>query len=73
MNQREYLLEGPADSMMPVAPESGHMGNLLDTLYAGRKTILVATVLCTLVGCVYALLAAPVYESDMLIQVEENP
>lgn len=73
MNQREYLLEGPADSMMPVAPESGHMGNLLDTLYAGRKTILVATVLCTLVGCVYAPLAAPVYESDMLIQVEENP
>ncbi|WP_310633833.1 polysaccharide biosynthesis tyrosine autokinase [Paraburkholderia sp.] len=73
MNQRDYLLDGPADAMMPIAPESGHMGNLLDTLYAGRKTILAATIVCTLVGCVYALLAAPVYESDMLIQVEQNP
>ncbi len=48
------------------------MGNLLDTLYAGRKLILIVTAICTLLGCVYVLLASPVYESDMLIQVEES-
>jgi tyrosine-protein kinase Etk/Wzc len=72
MKQREYTLEGPAETVMPLAPDGGHMGNLLDTLYAGRKTILIVTAICTLVGCVYALLASPVYQSDMLIQVEEG-
>ncbi|SDB82337.1 tyrosine-protein kinase Etk/Wzc [Paraburkholderia lycopersici] len=73
MNHRDYLLEGPVETIMPIAPDGGHMGNLLDTLYAGRKTILIVTIIFTLVGCVYALLAAPVYQSDMLIQVEESP
>lgn len=72
MSQRDYLLEGPTEAVMPIAPDGGHMGNLLDTLYAGRKTILIATAAVTLVGCIYALLASPVYESDMLIQVEES-
>lgn len=75
MKHREYLLEGPAETVIPLAPapEGGHMSNLLDTLYAGRKTILVATAAVTLVGVLYAALAHPVYESDMLIQVEESP
>ncbi|WP_233862408.1 polysaccharide biosynthesis tyrosine autokinase [Paraburkholderia adhaesiva] len=73
MNQREYLLEGPAEPVTPMAPQSTHMGDLLDTLYAGRKTILIATTIFTLVGVTYAMLAHPVYESDMLIQVEESP
>lgn len=73
MNQRDYLLEGPAGTVMPIPTDGGHMSNLLDTLYAGRKTILTAAAIFTLVGSVYALLASPVYESDMLIQVEENP
>ncbi|HEY1608974.1 MAG TPA: GNVR domain-containing protein, partial [Paraburkholderia sp.] len=37
------------------------------------KTILIVTAVFTLVGFTYALLARPVYESDMLIQVEESP
>ncbi|WP_322030665.1 GNVR domain-containing protein [Paraburkholderia sp. J76] len=73
MNNRDYLLEGTVETVMPIAPDGGHMGNLLDTLYSGRKTILLVTILFTLVGCVYALLASPVYQSDMLIQVEESP
>lgn len=72
MKQREYTLEGPTETVMPLAPDGGHMGNLLDTLYAGRRTILIVTAICTLVGCVYALLASPVYQSDMLIRVEEG-
>lgn len=72
MNQREYLLDGPADTGMPMAHDGGHMSNLFDTLYAGRKTILIVTAICTFVGVTYALLAPPVYESDMLIQVEEG-
>ncbi|MFD1559270.1 GNVR domain-containing protein [Paraburkholderia silviterrae] len=48
------------------------MSNLLDVLYAGRKTILIVTAIFTLIGCTYALLAPAVYESDMLIQVEEG-
>jgi len=72
MNQREYLLDGPADMAMPIAPDGGHMSNLFDTLYAGRKTILGVTIAFTLLGFLYALLAPPVYESDMLIQVEES-
>ncbi|MBB3257976.1 tyrosine-protein kinase Etk/Wzc [Paraburkholderia bannensis] len=73
MKPRDYLLEGPAETVMPFPPDSAHMSNLLDTLYAGRKTILIATVICTLAGSLYALLSTPVYESDMLIQVEESP
>jgi tyrosine-protein kinase Etk/Wzc len=73
MNQRDYLLEGPIETIMPIAPDGGHMGNLLDTLHSGRKTILIVAAVCTLLGGMYALLARPVYQSDMLIQVEENP
>ncbi|MFC6141545.1 GNVR domain-containing protein [Paraburkholderia silvatlantica] len=73
MNHRDYLLEGPVETVMPIAPDGGHMGNLLDTLYAGRKTILIVTIIFTLIGTLYAVLAAPVYQSDMLIQVEESP
>ncbi|QGZ60763.1 polysaccharide biosynthesis tyrosine autokinase [Paraburkholderia acidisoli] len=75
MKQREFLLEGPAETVIPLSPstEGGHMSSLLDTLYAGRKTILIATAVATLIGVLYASLARPVYESDMLIQVEESP
>ncbi|MBN3852578.1 AAA family ATPase [Paraburkholderia sp. Ac-20340] len=73
MKPRDYMLDGPAEAAMPLPPDGGHMSNLLDTLYAGRKTILIATAVCTLAGSLYALLATPVYESDMLIQVEESP
>ncbi|RQH04143.1 GNVR domain-containing protein [Paraburkholderia dinghuensis] len=72
MHQRDYLIEGPAETIMPIPLDGGHMSSLLDTLYAGRKTILIVTAIFTLVGGVYAILASPVYESDILIQVEES-
>ncbi|WP_213297344.1 polysaccharide biosynthesis tyrosine autokinase [Paraburkholderia sacchari] len=72
MIHRDYMLEGPAEVVLPQAPEGGHMSNLLDVLYAGRKTIMIVTAIFTLIGCTYALLAPAVYQSDMLIQVEEG-
>lgn len=72
MNKREYLLEGAYDVGMPPPPEGGHFGSVLDTLHQSRRTIIIVTALFTLVGGVYALLARPVYQSDILIQVEEN-
>lgn len=72
MNQRDYLLAGSVDSGMPAPPEGGHIGGVLDTLYQSRKTIALVTALFTLVGGAYALLARPIYQADILIQVEEN-
>jgi tyrosine-protein kinase Etk/Wzc len=71
LNQREYLLEGLDDGVLP-PPEGGHVGKLLDTLYEGRKTILVIGAAFTLVGLIYAMLAPPVYQADMLIHVEDS-
>ncbi|MBN3766796.1 GNVR domain-containing protein [Burkholderia sp. Ac-20365] len=71
MKQREYLLEGSLDDgIMP--PDGGYVGKLLDTLYEGRKTIIIIAALFTLVGLVYAMLARPVYQADMLIHVEDS-
>ncbi|CAD6562342.1 GNVR domain-containing protein [Paraburkholderia sabiae] len=71
MKQREYLLEGSLDDGM-APPDGGYVGKLLDTLYEGRKTIVIVTMLFTLVGIVYAMLARPVYQADMLIHVEDS-
>lgn len=71
MNQRDYLLDGSVDDGIPAPPEGGHVGKLLDALYQSRKTVIFITALFTLVGIVYAMLARPVYQADMLIHVEE--
>ncbi|MFP6556764.1 GNVR domain-containing protein [Paraburkholderia sp. B3] len=68
MNQRDYLLE-PG---LPAPPEGGHLGGVLDTLYQSRKMIAIVTAIFTVVGGAYALLAQPVYQADILVQVEEN-
>ncbi|QBQ98387.1 GNVR domain-containing protein [Paraburkholderia pallida] len=72
MNQRDYLLQGPVEQGLPAPPEGGHIGGVLDTLYQSRKMIVIVTALVTLVGGAYALLARPVYQADILVQVEEN-
>jgi tyrosine-protein kinase Etk/Wzc len=72
MNQRDYLLEGPIEPGLPAPPEGGHIGGVLDTLYQSRKTILVVTLLAGMVGGAYALLARPVYQADILVQVEDS-
>ncbi len=71
MSQRDYLLEGPTEWGAP-PPEGGHMRGVFDILYQSRKTIVVVTMLFTLVGVVYAMLARSVYQADMLIQVEDK-
>ncbi|MDR3098924.1 MAG: AAA family ATPase [Paraburkholderia sp.] len=73
MNQRDYLLEGPIEHGLPAPPEGGHISGVLDTLYQSRKMIVIVTALFAAVGGAYALLARPVYQADILVQVEENP
>ncbi|CAM2141934.1 putative tyrosine-protein kinase EpsB [Pararobbsia alpina] len=54
--------------------ERGHIdgGAFVDTLYDGRYLIATITVLAVLGGIGYAIFAPPVYESNILIQVEDN-
>src|SRR5512141_1329754 len=52
-----------------------NLGQLLDTLYFQRKLIAAVVGLFTVLGVMYVILATPVYQSDLLIQIEEasNP
>ncbi len=52
-----------------------NLGQLLDTLYFQRKLIAAVVALFALLGLAYVILATPVYQSDLLIQIEEanNP
>src|ERR1700728_2638857 len=64
------------DLMAPMQDQQDdqyNLGRYLDALYDNRKLIAILTVLATLIGIVYVVLAEPVYQSDILIQVEENP
>jgi tyrosine-protein kinase Etk/Wzc len=45
----------------------------IDTLYGSRWLIAGLTVLTTTLAVGYAVLATPIYQSDILIQVEDNP
>jgi tyrosine-protein kinase Etk/Wzc len=72
MNQRDHLLEAPIEGGLPPPPEGGHLRAVLDTLYLSRRTIIVITAVFTFVGLAYAMLARAVYQSDMLIQVEDS-
>ena len=44
----------------------------LDVLLANRRVIGVVTAITLAIGAAYAVIAPPVYEADMLIQVEDN-
>ncbi|TCK34407.1 subunit length determinant protein [Paraburkholderia sp. BL8N3] len=50
-----------------------HLGYLLDTLRDNLKLITMMTVITMLIGIGYVLVARPVYQSDIMIQVEDNP
>jgi len=71
-------------TLPPPAPILGHsasqaddthldMSSLVDTVFDNRMLIVIIAVLTTLLGIAYAVLATPVYQSDILIQVEDNP
>jgi tyrosine-protein kinase Etk/Wzc len=69
MNYRDMSVE--TVNMEPA--QGGHFGSFLDILYQSRGMIAVVTSCFVLVGAAYALLAAPVYQADLLIQVESTP
>ncbi|MGB9094033.1 MAG: Wzz/FepE/Etk N-terminal domain-containing protein, partial [Gallionella sp.] len=52
-----------------------NLGQLLDTLYFQRKLIGAVVGVFALLGLAYIVVATPIYQSDMLIQIEEadNP
>lgn len=52
--------------------EEINIGDILDTLYLQRFIIAGVAAACLLLGVLYAIVATPIYEADMLIQVE-NP
>ncbi len=49
------------------------LASYLDVLFDHRWMITIITVLVTLLGAAYAMMAQPVYQAKMLIQVEESP
>lgn len=53
----------------------GHLdiGGFVDLLHEGRWLIAVMVLVAMLAGIGYAVFAQPVYQSDILIQVEDNP
>jgi len=52
-----------------------NLGEILDTLYLQRILIAAVTAVIVSIGVVYAVTATPIYQSDLLIQIEntENP
>ncbi len=68
MSQRDLQLE----TIDADAPQGSHVGNFVDVLYQNRVLIAAVTSCFALIGVSYAMLAEPVYQSDILVQVEEN-
>ena len=63
----------PAAALVEPANSPVDASAFIDTLYENRWLIAGLTALTTAIGVGYAMLAAPVYQSDILIQVEDNP
>lgn len=53
--------------------EEINFGALLDTLYLDRKLVGAIAIAITLLGAGYAMLAKPIYEADLAVQVEDSP
>jgi tyrosine-protein kinase Etk/Wzc len=49
------------------------MSGLIDALYDSRLLIGIITLMMTLFGIGYAVFATPIYQADILIQVQDNP
>lgn len=46
---------------------------LIDIMIEQRRMIVLVTIACVLAGVLYAFLAAPVYQADIMLQVEDSP
>lgn len=53
--------------------EQINFGELLDALYLDRKLVALIAIVITFLGIGYALIAKPVYEADLAVQVEDSP
>ncbi|MGF6597552.1 tyrosine-protein kinase Etk/Wzc [Paraburkholderia sp. GAS448] len=63
----------PGPTYEPAMRPPVHPYHHLGTLYGGRWLIIGSTIAFLLVGIAYATFTRPVYRSDILIQVEQNP
>jgi tyrosine-protein kinase Etk/Wzc len=52
--------------------EEINFGALLDTIYLDRKLVGAIAIAITLLGAGYAMLAEPIYEADLAVQVEDS-
>ena len=61
-------------NLLPEADDQDglNLHELLDTLYDHRWLIAICTAVVTLLGGTYALMANPIYEANMMVQVEDN-
>src|SRR5471030_1889936 len=64
----------PVISKTPATPDSDELdlGRLIGELIDHRKLIISITVLFTALAIIYALFATPIYQADVLIQVEQK-
>jgi tyrosine-protein kinase Etk/Wzc len=53
--------------------EEINLGALLDTLYLDRKVVAMVAIPIALLGLAYILIAKPVYEANITVQVEDSP
>ena len=65
----------PIHSIPTANQDDSHLdlSGLIDTVFDNRLLIGVITLVMTLIGISYAILATPIYQSDILLQVEDNP
>lgn len=54
------------------SPDEGELGRYIAELLDHRKLILTITGCCIMLTALYALLATPIYQADVLIQVEQK-
>ncbi len=69
----QYLLRSASGAALYETRADFDIGPFLDLLRANRVMILIVTVVLTLLGTGYAIFARPTFESQMLLQVEDNP
>ena len=71
---RPYYVLSPVPAAPAYEPRTDFdIGPFLDLLRANRVMIIVLTVVITLLGTGYAIFARPTFESQLLLQVEDNP
>ena len=72
-NQTQSTLSpGPSAGVAPLPEEDVDLGHYFEALVAQKWLIAAITVIVLAIGVVYAMLQRPIYESNLLIQVEDT-